>query len=200
MNDDDDDDNNNNKSYTLNHNQNNVTSDTISSNNNRTIDSSISPSSIEFNSSKNPLLLLLEENKCKEVKEKSYMSSLETIEINSKIIEDAKKRFLQCNQQQEHEQNSSSLNQSKLKMTLLMNIIENRQRTLTQRIQFEADLQRLFVHVNNSKFSGKKKINNGDDNYNIDDADNSEDMEYMSNIDMNNDHDDDDNLYFYSEL
>ena len=197
-----DDDVNNNKSNTLNHNQNNVTSDTISSNNNHTIDSTISQSSIEFNNSKNPLLLLLQENRCKEVKEKSYMSPLETIERNSKIIENEKKLFLQCNQQQEHEQNSSSLNKAKLKMTLLMNIIESRQRTLTQRIHFEADLQKLFVHVNNSEFSGKKKINNDDNNNNnksIDDADDSEDMEYISNIDMNNGHDND-NLYFYSEL
>ncbi|CAF1648300.1 unnamed protein product [Rotaria sp. Silwood1] len=112
---------------------------------------------------------------------------------NAKNIEDDKKIFLDGSQQPAQGQNSLSMKQSELPVSLLMNIIENYQRTIIQLVQFQVDLYKIYFDANHHDFRGKNKTNNDDDDDN-NNNDDSENVEYMSNSVMNNG---DDNLYFY---
>ena len=66
-----------------------------------------------------------------------------TVADYERIIDDHKKFFLTSNQMAEGT-TSFLLNYSKLNIDLLMNLIECRQKTLLQRIEFDDDFKQTF--------------------------------------------------------
>ncbi|CAF4069102.1 unnamed protein product [Rotaria sp. Silwood2] len=184
------------KSCTTNNEEDNLRCPLQSNNNNATTVNIFSQSSIGCNNLKNPLQLILEEM-YKPAKEWPRITPDTTIRDSADIIENSKKTFLSLNQQQEQNSLSMAHTDSNLNY-LLMNIIENRQRTLTQRIQFTRDFDKISFNVHHNDFNNMNETNKVYDKENHDDNDN-EDIEYKNNSDMLKDDGDydADNLQFY---